>query len=386
MAAAAGFLLTANEVPLKGFLDQRTWKRQNFAQAVKENGKIVAMKFLPGNSYGSPGNVGYPMDGGKDIDAPYEGIAFEVKGDGSNEWGCFSIGESRALQGHAYFPLKNKEWQKFTFSFADMAPSTDYTAGLLPVMPVTRISSLQFGDAWRITWCNARRVPFSYQVRNVVLLKKAPAKYDYSKYTKAMPLADVVSRMKKGEKVQISCFGDSITAGTGLRSTEKRYATLIGEMLSAKFKNNRIKSDCVAVGGARTKDSIAWMDRDFTKGTPDVATMLIGYNNRSGGQTAEMYKTQLEIWVKHILARTNGKCAILLIPSVPGVPRWYAQDDMAKATYEVAAKYNCTIVPIEKVIKKIGAHEYRSKYLCDGVHPNQAGHKLFAEEIVKYFK
>ena len=116
MAAAAGFLLTANEVPLKGFLDQRTWKRQNFAQAVKENGKIVAMKFLPGNSYGSPGNVGYPMDGGKDIDAPYEGIAFEVKGDGSNEWGCFSIGESRALQGHAYFPLKNKEWQKFTFN------------------------------------------------------------------------------------------------------------------------------------------------------------------------------------------------------------------------------------------------------------------------------
>ena len=139
------------------------------------------------------------------------------------------------------------------------------------------------------------------------------------------------------------------------------------------------------MGGARTKDSIAWMDRDLTKGIPQVATMLIGYNNRSGGQTAEMFKTQLEIWVKHLLARTGGKCAILLIPTVPGVPRWYAQDDMAAAVYEVAAKYNCTIVPIEKRIKKMGPMEYR-KYLSDGVHPNQAGHKLFAEEIVKHFK
>ncbi len=384
-AAAAGFLLAANEVPLKGFSDLRCWRRQSSAQPVKENGKIVAVKFLPGTASCGLGNVGYPMDGGKDIDAPYEGVTFEVKGDGSDEWGTFTIGENRGFQSHVYFPLKSKEWKKYTFSFADMAPGTDYTSGLKPVMPVTRISSISFGDSWRITWCNAKRKPFSYQVRNLALLKKAPAKYDYNKYTKAMLLADVVQKMKKGEKVLISCFGDSITAGTGLRSTEKRYAVLVGEMLAAKFKNPAIKAECVAVGGARTKDSIAWMDRDLTKGIPQVATMLIGYNNRSGGQTAEMFKTQLEIWVKHLLARTGGKCAILLIPTVPGVPRWYAQDDMAAAVYEVAAKYNCTVVPIEKRIKKMGPMEYR-KYLSDGVHPNQAGHKLFAEEIVKHFK
>ena len=140
------------------------------------------------------------------------------------------------------------------------------------------------------------------------------------------------------------------------------------------------------MGGARTKDSIAWMDRDFTKGTPDVATMLIGYNNRSGGQSAEMYRKQLEIWIDHLLARTNGKTAIILIPTLPGIPRWYGQDDMAKMVYEVAQKYNCTVVPLEKMIKKMGPFAYRKNYLADGVHPNQAGHKLFAEEIVKYFK
>ena len=34
----------------------------------------------------------------------------------------------------------------------------------------------------------------------------------------------------------------------------------------------------------------------------------------------------------------------------------------------------------------MGPFEYRAKYLCDSVHPNQAGHMMFANEIVKYFK
>ena len=332
------------------------------------------------------GNAGYPIDGGKNIDALYEGVSFEVKGDGSDEWGTLTIGESRAFQSHCYFPLKSTEWKKFTFSFADMAPYSDYTTGLTPQVAVTRLGNLFFGDSWRITWCNAKRKPFTFQVRNFVLLKKAPAKYDYAKYKKALPLAEAVKKMKSGQKVLVTCFGDSITAGTGLRKEEKRYAVLIGEMLAKKFNNSNIKSECVAVGGARTKDSIAWLDRDLTKGMPDVATMLIGYNNRSGGQTTETFKKQLEIWVNQLLARTKGQTAVILIPTVPGVPRWYAQDDMAQAVYEVAAKYNCTVVPLEKLIKKIGPFEYRSKYLCDSVHPNQAGHKMFAEEIVKYFK
>lgn len=380
------FSLAASEVLVKGFESPRSWRRQKFAQVIMEKGKPAAVKLLPGNSYCRVSDNTYPLDGGKDINAVYEGISLEIKGDGSDEWGCFTIGETRAFQSHCYFPLKNKEWKKYTFSFADMAPANDYTAGILPRMPVTRLGTVGFGDYWRITWRNARRAPFSYQVRKLALVKKAPAKYQYSKYTKAMPLSAVISKMKSNQKVLISCFGDSITAGTGLRKTEKPFAILMGEMLRAKYKNNNIKSVCVAVGGARTKDSVAWLDRDFTKGVPDVVTMLIGYNNRSGGQSTEMFKKQLGIWINHLLARTKGKCAVILIPTVPGVPRWYAQDDMAKAVYEVAKKYNCTVVPIEKKIKALGPFTYRSKYLCDGVHPNQAGHKMFADEIVKYFK
>jgi hypothetical protein len=84
LGALLGFSLAASEIPVKGFLDARCWRRQNFAQLVKENGKVVAVKLLPGSAYCGLGNYGYPMDGGKDINALYEGISFEVKGDGSN--------------------------------------------------------------------------------------------------------------------------------------------------------------------------------------------------------------------------------------------------------------------------------------------------------------
>ena len=50
-----------------------------------------------------------------------------------------------------------------------------------------------------------------------------------------------------------------------------------------------------------------------------------------------------------------------------------------------AKKYNCTVCSIEKVIKNIGAKEYQTKYLKDAIHPNQAGHILFANELVKCF-
>ena len=81
---------------------------------VKESGKTVAVKLLPGIPRPGVWAMGYPLDGGKNIDALYEGISFEVKGDGSDEWGCITIGESRAMQSHVYFPLKSKEWKKLS--------------------------------------------------------------------------------------------------------------------------------------------------------------------------------------------------------------------------------------------------------------------------------
>ena len=368
------------------FLSEANWRRSRVKgsyAAVKENGKVSAIK-VNGPNVVSFGSRIYPMDGGKDINKLYEGISFEVKGDGSNEWGAVAVQETNLVCGIYFFPLKNTEWHEVKVAFADMAPASDHTLGLPAKLAVGRIVNVNFGDRWKLNWTNVKRGEFSFQVRNLKLVENAAPAIKTGKL-KARPLCDVIKEMKAGKPALVTCVGDSITAGTALKKGDKRYAVLLGELLVKKFNNAKIKRECVAIGGAHTFDSIAWLDRDLTKGNPDVATMLIGFNNRSGAQSTAAYVAQLEMWIERLLAKTNGKTAIILIPSIQGVPRWEAQKDMAEATYKVAKKYNCTICPIEQVIEKIGALQYKAKYLADGVHPNQAGHKMFAEELVKCF-
>lgn len=386
-AAFSAVVLAAADVAVQDWLVQKNWRRTRVKGActiVKEGGKAVAVQInAPNNA--SFGSEIYPMDNGKDIFKCYEGISFEVKGDGSNEWGTISVAETNKVNGEYYFPVSDKNWKEYRVAFADMAPAGDHSLGLPAKLAVGRIVNINLGDRWKINWTNIKRNPFTFQVRNVKLIEKMDKQYVYGKY-KARPLADVVKEMKAGKKALVTCFGDSITAGTALKRGDKRYAVVLGELLVKKFNNTNIKSECVAIGGAHTYDSIAWLERDLTKGNPDVATMLIGFNNRSGGQSTEHYRLQLEMWIERLLCKTNGKTAIILIPSIQGVPRWEAQKDLAAVTYEVAKKYNCTICPIEQVIEKIGALEYKKKYLADGVHPNQAGHIVFAQELLKCFE
>ena len=157
-------------------------------------------------------------------------------------------------------------------------------------------------------------------------------------------------------------------------------------MLREHYKNDKIVVQSVAVGGAHTFQSIGWLDRDLEKGgMPDAATMLIGFNNRSACQTKEFYTAHLEQWIDRFAYKTAGKAAVVLIPAVQGVPRFYDQQDMADAVREIAAKRGLQIAPIDEAIAKLGPVKYKAEYLGDAIHPNPAGHKLFAEVLFKTF-
>ena len=393
-AAVLSFGIRAAEPAVRGFDMVKMWRKPDRKLSgpdrmtpVMENGRLAAVRINYPSPYRIPVTFRlpqYPCDGGSDPEKKYEGIAFEIQGDGSSEWDCITVGDTPNLQGRYFFPLSSREWKEFRVSFADMAPATDHTLGLPARTCVGAIAEFRFTDHWRITWENRKREPFSYRIRNLRLIERIRPSIPVGEY-KLRPLSKVVKDMKAGKTVLVTCFGDSITAGSALRPGEKRYAVLLGEMLKAKFKNPAIRTICTAVGGAHTYDSIGWLERDFSAGVPDVATMLIGFNNRSGGQSPEMYRKQLEMWLDRIAAMSKGKTAVILIPSVPGVPRWLAQDDLAKVTVEVAKKYNCTVAPIDQAIKKIGPKEYKDKYLRDSVHPNQEGHQMFAKVIMECF-
>lgn len=382
---SAGFLVCARDVILEDFKDIKGWTNPvktpttpSF-EAAKGQGPagMEALKII------QPGSAVKTLVPSEAWQKRYEGISFRVKGDGSDQWGCISLNGWGLAGGSFYFPVKDKEWQTYRVSFADLAPISDHVSELPASMSVYAFGELKFGDRWNISWNNAKIPSFSYLVADVRLEERAVPTFQPAKF-KPAPFATVAKKLKGGQPVSIVCFGDSITAGTGLKDNKKeQYAVLLGDILRKDFNNDKITTRSVAVGGAHTTDLIGWLDRDLSQGLPDIATILIGYNNRSGAQNPEVYRAQLEMWIQRIATRTQGKVSIVLIPTVPGVPRFVAQDDYARITREVAAKYKLPVASIDSAIKELGPKDYKATYLCDSVHPNAAGHKMFADILSK---
>ena len=379
LALAVG-ALSAGEVAVRDFDLPANWKTdRNKVSSEQMNGPWFKVQGTKVSALNLPG---YPPGGAARIGRAFTGIAFKVRGNGSNEWGRISILAGPMGGGTFYFPLKSREVTEFRVAFSDMAPNADNA--FLPAPKIT--AGFQLGDRWRIGRNNAPRNPFTYEVSELRLSDDVQGKFVPGKFRPEPSLDGVIARMKAKKNVLILCFGDSITAGTGLSSKDKdRYAAVLQDLLRKRYGYDGITVRSVAVGGAHTFDSIAWLDRDLAEGRPDAATMLIGYNNRSGRQSRQAYAEQLERWIELFAMKTGGKAPVVLIPTVPGVPRFLTQRDMAEATREVACKYGLAVAPVDKAIEKLGPGEYRGKYLVDGVHPNPAGHKLFADILFKVF-
>lgn len=379
LTTAFAVMLTAGETPWENFTD--SWRLGR--TTLKKNAEGTLTFEGPGKIYNKTFRI-FPAVG-SDPDKKFTGIAFKVKGDGSNEWVSITINSDPRTCGTYYFQLK-KGVHEHRVAFADMAPAKDMGLAVPAVLTAGQLTGITVGEYWKITHNNAPRPAFSFQLSDLRLLDEIKPRFTPGTFRPAK-LDGVIQKMKSGKAVSILCFGDSITAGSGLRNRAKeQYAVVLQDMLRKHYKNDKITVRSVAVGGAHTFQSIAWLDRDLAAGgIPDAATMLIGYNNRSACQTREFYRLHLDMWIDRFAAMTGGKAAVVLIPSVPGVPRFTSQQDMAEATREAAAHYGLPVAPVDKAIEKLGPAKYRAEFLADSVHPNPAGHRMFAEILFKTF-
>lgn len=175
-----------------------------------------------------------------------------------------------------------------------------------------------------------------YSIADVRLIEDAATKYaDHN--GKARAIQDVVKNMKEGKNVTVVSVGDSITAGARLRSPQaESYSAVMQKKLREQFRNDRITVSAHAVGGATLIDLLNWMERDIGNTPPDLITILIGTNDKSTGKSCASYAMQFNEYVGRLIAKTQGRSAILLINAVPGkYYRWDMMDDYADAVKEI---------------------------------------------------
>lgn len=175
-------------------------------------------------------------------------------------------------------------------------------------------------------------------------------------------------------------LGDSLTEGYGVEQSAAFPA-----LLNEKFKKEKINWTVKAAGSSGSTSAsglerIKWL----SKSKPDMVLLLLGSNDGLRGMKPEETEKNLNAtvaWAK------ENKIDIVL--GQLHMPPNYGKDYTQKfeKTFKTVAKKN-KIPLIDFLLKNVAGKSDLN--LADGIHPNEKGHKIVAENIynsmVKHLK
>lgn len=191
--------------------------------------------------------------------------------------------------------------------------------------------------------------------------------------------------MNSKEEIKLGFLGGSITFGTRASSGCLCYRNRVTAMLQEKFPDKKIENINAAIGGTGSDFGFFRMEKQLLSQKPDIIFVEFAVND-DGFEKADLY---MENIVRKI-QRTNPKIPIVFLYSIC--------EDMVDAFYskgltpnsvllhqKIADYYNIPSVNMGKVLyDKIVAEEKTIRdYLSDGVHPEDAGHGVYADSVVE---
>lgn len=318
----------------------------------------------------------------------FKGISFRVKGEAANAYAWGAIRLSGIGAGNwvytRHFPITG-DWQTVTIAWDDFIPGEacqkriGETGALTPI----GIDAITFGDYWTI-WHRNQKIPaYTYYIDDLKFVESAtPERLETFPLRK---LSDAVAKMKSGAPVTVLCCGDSITAGTSVKEPDlNRYAAKLQENLRKRFGNDKIDVTSIGVGGAHSGDLLCWAERDFKGKSPDLVTVMIGYNDKSAAVHADAYKATISKFIDRVNSLTSGSPAFLLLATIPGqAARFTMMDDYADSVRALAAERDIAIYDLAADFKTLGAKGVMP-YFADMAHPNNEGHAMIADKIAEF--
>ena len=172
-------------------------------------------------------------------------------------------------------------------------------------------------------------------------------------------------------------LGDSLTEGLGV-SKQNAYPNLVKNLVQTKL-NKKINVINGGVSGSTTSDGLSRL-KWYLKRKPDIVFIALGANDGLRGLNLQQSQKNLEEIINHAI---NSKAKVLLAGMLipPNYGPSYSQD--FKKMYEnIKAKYELKSLPflLEGVA---GIQKYNQ---ADGIHPNEEGHKIMANEVYEFIK
>ena len=170
-------------------------------------------------------------------------------------------------------------------------------------------------------------------------------------------------------------FGDSLTAGYGL-STDEAFPALVQQKCltngtPCKVINAGLSGETSAGGLTR----IDWILRQPI----DVFVLELGANDGLRGLPLDQTKKNLQAIIDKVKAKyPDVKIVIAGMMVPPNMGPDYTSN-FKKIFPELARKNNATLIPF--ILEDVAGYEKLN--LADGIHPNQEGHKIVADNVYK---
>lgn len=172
-------------------------------------------------------------------------------------------------------------------------------------------------------------------------------------------------------------LGDSLTEGLGV-SKQSAYPNLVQNLIQTKLNKN-IKAINAGVSGSTTNDGLSRL-KWYLKRKPDIIFVALGANDGLRGLDLKQSQKNLEEIINHALkSKAKVLLAGMLIP--PNYGPKYSQD--FKEMYEnIQSKYNLKFMPF--LLKDVAGVQKLNQ--ADGIHPNEKGHEIIANEVYEFLK
>jgi len=190
--------------------------------------------------------------------------------------------------------------------------------------------------------------------------------------------------LESGADATIVCFGDSITAGYAVR---RGFPSFLLESLRHRFPDSKIEMINSGISGDTSQDGLGRLDWAVLSYEPDLVTINFGINDCVLGLSLEEFEMNLVWMVRRIRAGPDSE--ILLLSSQPLESPPYDQRvlDYYQTVERVAKEMNVGFVDVYGAwMNRVRAGTPLSSLILPGLdHPNEAGYRIIAEELMSLF-
>ncbi|MCX6680595.1 MAG: SGNH/GDSL hydrolase family protein [Methanothrix sp.] len=190
--------------------------------------------------------------------------------------------------------------------------------------------------------------------------------------------------LESGCNVSIVAFGDSITAGYCVR---RGFPSFWKALLAEKYPDARVEMINSGISGDTSLDGLARLDWAVLAYEPDLVTINFGINDCALGLDLEEFEMNFVEMVRRIRAGPNSE--ILLLSSQPLETPPYDRRvlDYYQAIERLAKQMDVGFVDVYGAwMRRVRAGTSLGSLILPGLdHPNEAGYRIIAEELMQLF-